>query len=188
MGRLTFLLGGARSGKSAYAQKVAERSGKSVTFIATGQAGDDEMTARIAKHRAERPAHWLTLEIPYGIARVLKENLPDTEMILLDCATLLVSNLLLLGQSDLDHPDEASASARVEAEVTELLAFIRENEQFWIIVSNEVGLGLVPEYPLGRLYRDLLGHTNQRLAGQADEVLWIVAGIPIPIQAFRASF
>ena len=185
MGKLIFILGGARSGKSSYARRLAERSGKSVTLIATAQGGDHEMIARIAKHRAERPAHWLTLEIPYRIAQSLKENLLDTEIILLDCATLLVSNLLLLDQSDLDHPDEAAASARVEGEVTELLSFIRESQQSWIIVSNEVGLGIVPEYPIGRLYRDLLGYTNQRLATQADEVLWMIAGIPIPAHAFR---
>jgi adenosylcobinamide kinase/adenosylcobinamide-phosphate guanylyltransferase len=108
-------------------------------------------------------------------------------VVLLDCLTLLVSNLLLL-EGDIDQPDMARADGfahRLEAEIQALLEAIRGSRADWIVVSNEVGMGLVPPYPSGRLYRDLLGYANQRLAAQADEVYWMVAGIPVPIHGYR---
>jgi adenosylcobinamide kinase / adenosylcobinamide-phosphate guanylyltransferase len=185
MGKLTFILGGARSGKSTHAQKLAEQSGKSVTFLATATASDDEMAARIAKHQQERPAGWQTREIPCEIARVLKNQAIETELVLLDCLTLLLNNVLFSSETDFDHPDEAAAAEKAETEIQSLLASIAASPANWIVVSNEVGLGLVPPYPLGRLYRDLLGRANQLFAAQADEVLWMVAGIPVPIQQYR---
>lgn len=177
MGKLTFILGGARSGKSYYAQRLAEKRGGRVTFLATATAGDDEMQARIAQHRSERPDAWSTCEIPHGIAAALQESPLQADIVLLDCVTFLVSNLLLL--------DENDASARVDAEIDGLLAAIQNSAAEWIVVSNEVGLGLVPPTPLGRIYRDLLGRANRSLAAHADRVLWMVAGIPVPIEQFR---
>ena len=181
MGSLTFILGGARSGKSSYAQRLAEKQSRPVTFIATANASDDEMAARILQHQSQRPPDWITREIHYDIAAQLAPSPP--EVVLLDCVTLLVSNLLLRdGQAE---PDEPAATARVETEIGDLLNFVRERGTDWIMVSNEVGLGLVPPYRLGRLYRDLLGRSNQRLAAAADRVIWMVAGIPVPIQDCR---
>ncbi len=188
MGRLTFILGGARSGKSAYAQRLAEKHGGRVTFIATATAGDDEMAARILQHQKERPANWLTREIPHGIASAITSaptSDTGTELVLLDCLTLLVSNLLL--QDDSPKIDEMAATTRVETEISGLLALIQNRDVDWIIISNEVGLGLVPSYPLGRIYRDLLGRANQQLAACAKEVFWMVAGIPIPIHTYREN-
>ena len=182
MGKLTFLLGGARSGKSSHAQKLAEQSGKSVTFIATAQALDDEMSTRIQKHQQDRPVHWETLEIPFGIAAQVEPL--KTEVVLLDCITLLVSNLMMQFVEN-DLVDEEKSMLAVQAEIDALLAYIHSHEQDWFIISNEVGLGLVPPYQMGRVYRDLLGWANQRLAREADEVLWMVAGIPVPIAQFR---
>ena len=182
MGKLTFLLGGARSGKSSHAQKLAEQSGKSVTFIATAQALDDEMFARIHKHQLERPENWKTLEIPFGIASHL--NSLATEVIILDCVTLLVSNLMMQFIEN-DLVDEQKSLQAVQSEMAPLLAYIHTHEQEWLIISNEVGLGLVPPYQMGRIYRDLLGLANQQFAREADEVLWMVAGIPVPIAQFR---
>lgn len=179
MGKMTLILGGARSGKSTYAQRLAERHGGRVAFLATASASDDEMRARIAAHQGERPATWQTREIPYGIAATLGTSPLQTDVVLLDCVTLLVSNLLLR--------DEAAASAQVEAEIAGLLATIENGPAEWIIVSNEVGLGLVPEYPLGRQYRDLLGRANQQLAAHAERVFWMVAGIPVPIEQYREN-
>jgi adenosylcobinamide kinase/adenosylcobinamide-phosphate guanylyltransferase len=184
MGKLIFILGGARSGKSTYAQRLAERSGKSIAFIATAQAGDDEMSARITKHRADRPAEWTTLEIQQNIAAHLKAHPTQAELYLLDCMTLLVANILFQ-YTEGEVTDEQKAADAIKAEVDELLAHIRTQKADWIIVSNEVGLGLVPPYPLGRIYRDLLGIANQRLAAAADEVYMLVAGIPVPIHEFR---
>lgn len=183
MGKLIFLLGGARSGKSSHAQKLAEQSGKSVAFIATAQALDDEMSARIQKHQQDRPNHWETLEIPFGLAGQLDSL--KTEVVILDCITLLVSNLMMQFVEN-DLVDEGKSMSAVQVEVDALLAHIRHHEQDWFIISNEAGLGLVPPYQMGRVYRDLLGWANQRLAKEADDVLWMVAGIPVPIQQFKS--
>ena len=185
MGKLTFILGGARSGKSAYAQRLGERQGGHVTFLATATASDDEMQVRITRHRAERPAAWATREIPHGIAAALRLAPLQTDVVLLDCITLLVSNLLFL--DGFGEPDEKTVTLRVDAEIEALLTLIERDSAEWIVVSNEVGLGLVPEYPLGRIYRDLLGRANAQLAARADKVTWLVAGIPVPIEQYRES-
>ena len=179
--KITLLLGGARSGKSSYAQTLAENSGKSVTFLATAQALDDEMSARIKKHKVERPAHWQTLEIPLDIAAHVGQIKSD--LVILDCMTLLVTNLLMQFVKD-DLVDEVPFAEAVHTEVEDLLATIRAGakRQDWIIISNEIGLGLVPPYQMGRVYRDLLGWANQRLGRDADKVIFMVAGIPMVVK------
>lgn len=182
MGQITFLLGGARSGKSSFALRLAEESRKSVAFIATAQAFDDEMSARIEKHQAERPSHWQTLELPAHLAEHV--GTIESEVVILDCVTLLVSNLLMQFAND-DRVDEAPFLQAVQNETQALLSAIRASDGQWIIISNEVGLGLVPPYQMGRAYRDALGWANQQIAKEADEVFWMTAGIPVPIHAFR---
>jgi adenosylcobinamide kinase/adenosylcobinamide-phosphate guanylyltransferase len=182
MGKLTLILGGARSGKSRYAERLATQHGGQVLYIATAQPLDDEMAERIANHQKQRPANWQTLEISSAVAASLQSRIIQAELILVDCLTLLVSNLLLAVSSGTGEDltvDEEAASALVETEITRLLEVIRAIPAEWIIVSNEVGLGLVPPYPLGRVYRDLLGRANQRLASQADQVFFMIAGIPM---------
>jgi adenosylcobinamide kinase/adenosylcobinamide-phosphate guanylyltransferase len=184
MGKLTFILGGARSGKSSHAQHLAHESGKRVAFIATAQALDDEMAARIKKHRADRPPEWTTLEIPRDIPAYLDANPLPVDVYLLDCITLLANNVFMQFIEN-DRVSEEPAKIALEGEINELLAYIQADEADWIVISNEVGLGLVPPYQMGRVYRDLLGWANQHLAREADEVLWMVAGIPVPIGQFR---
>ena len=179
MSKITLILGGARSGKSFHAQQLAEGSGKSVTFLATAQALDDEMTTRIQRHRAERPAHWETLEIPKGLASHLEQIRSD--VVILDCVTLLVTNLLMQSVKD-DLVDEAPFMQAVQKEVDALLAALRTKEQHWLVISNEVGLGLVPPYQMGRVFRDGLGWANQKLAREADQVIFMVAGIPMAVK------
>jgi adenosylcobinamide kinase / adenosylcobinamide-phosphate guanylyltransferase len=179
MSRLTFILGGARSGKSSHAQSLAEGIGKSVTFLATAQALDEEMSSRIQKHRAERPAGWETLEIPCDIAAHVPQIKSD--IVILDCITLLVSNLLMQFVKD-DLVEEAPFMLAVQTEIEALIPAIHGQSQEWFIISNEVGLGLVPPYPMGRVYRDALGWANQRLAREADQVLFMVAGIPMIVK------
>jgi adenosylcobinamide kinase/adenosylcobinamide-phosphate guanylyltransferase len=179
MGKITLILGGARSGKSSHALQIAQASGKSVTFLATAQACDDEMSARIDKHKSERPAHWHTLEVPLDLAPRLANI--HTDVVILDCVTLLVSNLLMQYVKD-DAVEEEPFLQASRSEIDSLIAGIRASNQHWIIVSNEVGLGLVPPYQLGRVYRDGLGWANQRLAKDADEVLFLVAGIPMNVK------
>jgi len=179
MGKITLILGGARSGKSSYAQKLAEDSAQSVTFLATAQAFDEEMSTRIQKHRTERPANWETLEIPFGIFSHAKQI--KSEVVILDCITLLVSNLMMQFVTD-DLVDESLFMRSVQDEIKTLLSVIRESNQQWIMVSNEVGLGLVPPYQMGRVYRDAIGGANQHLAHEADQVLFMVAGIPMTVK------
>lgn len=179
MGRLTLILGGARSGKSTYAEKLAARHGGRVAYIATAQALDEEMQGRIAIHRQNRPNNWETLEISSRVGQTLAKSPPQAAVILLDCLTLLVANRLLEVVPDLDQPDEAAAMDQVQKEIDELLAEIQSSPADWIVVSNEVGLGLVPPYPLGRMYRDLLGWANQRLARRANRVVFMIAGMPM---------
>jgi adenosylcobinamide kinase/adenosylcobinamide-phosphate guanylyltransferase len=173
MATLTLILGGARSGKSTLAERLAAQYAR-VTYLATAQALDDEMAARIVKHRADRPAHWRTVECPLDPAAALREHAADTDCFLLDCLTLLVSNLLLA--------DEAGAEAGIRRATDALLTAYRETGADLILVSNEVGLGLVPAYPLGRAYRDVLGKANQRLAAVADRVYLLVAGLPLDVK------
>src|SRR5215216_108083 len=177
--RITLILGGARSGKSSYAQNLAEESGKSVTFLATAQALDEEMTTRIQKHQAERPANWVTLEIPCEIASHVSQV--ESEVVILDCITLLISNLLMQFVKD-DRVEEAPFMIAVQKEIDELIITLHDREQAWLIVSNEVGLGLVPPYQMGRVYRDAIGWANQQLAREADKVLLMVAGIPMVVK------
>ncbi len=185
MPALTLILGGARSGKSAYALRLAQARAQAVVFVATATAGDAEMAARIARHRAERPPHWETRELPQHVAAGLLASPPRAELLLLDDLTLLVSNVLLAAVGEDDPADaavQARAQAAVEAEIAALLEAWRQLGVPWVVVSNEVGWGLVPMAPLGRLYRDILGRANQTLAAAADEVVLLVAGIPMQVK------
>lgn len=179
MGKLTLILGGARSGKSSYAEEMAMRKGSRVAYIATAQALDEEMQTRIATHRQNRPASWQTIEISSRVGQALLLSLPQADVILLDCLTLLVANRLLEAGPDVDQPSEVDSEHFVQDEIDQLLKAIHITPAEWIIVTNEVGLGLVPPYPLGRIYRDLLGWANQRLARAADRVVFMIAGMPM---------
>jgi adenosyl cobinamide kinase/adenosyl cobinamide phosphate guanylyltransferase/sugar phosphate isomerase/epimerase len=174
--KLTFILGGARSGKSSYAQQLAAKY-DSVLYVATATAGDEEMKTRIENHRAERPSEWRTLEAPLNVGDAIERDLAQhpVDVVLMDCMTLLATNVILQLPED---ASEQQASQALIQEVDALLTCIEKSNAQWIIVSNEVGLGLVPPYPLGRIYRDALGRANQQLAKRADRVIMMVAGIP----------
>lgn len=175
MSSLILLLGGARSGKSTTALRMAaERGNNSVLFVATATASDDEMTARIAQHRAERPEAWQTLEAPRQVGAAIAQVVPLPSVIVVDCITLLAANALLALP---ETCTQEQANAAVLSEIDSLLAVQRASAATWIVVSNEVGMGIVPPYRLGRLYRDALGSANQRLAAAADEVYLLVAGL-----------
>ncbi len=180
MGRFTLVLGGARSGKSSYAEAQAATTAGAVLYVATAEAWDDEMRARIAAHRAQRPAHWRTLEAPQQTGDAIAAALsPDVTCVVVDCVTLLANNVVIA------LPEGASAddaTAALMAEIDALLAVRAQSDADWYVVSNEVGLGIVPAYPLGRVYRDALGRANQRLAAAADRVLFMVAGLPMVVK------
>lgn len=180
VGKVVLILGGARSGKSAFAEKlVRTRGGDAVLFVATAEPGDEEMEARIARHRADRPKAWDTLEVPCRVAEQLRQSVLQSRIVIVDCLTLLTANVLLA--------DQATASERLIIEWEELAALQRERNFDLILISNEVGLGIVPDNALARAYRDLLGKLNQLVAQEADEVYWMVAGIPIAVKALAKS-
>jgi len=174
---MTFILGGARSGKSRLAQELAAKLGKRVLFVATGEPLDEEMSARIKAHKRSRSPTWITLEAPTDVAKAMKGKIGGADVVIIDCMTLLVSNLM-----GTENVDAGTLEKRVSAELKELVAVVKTTEAHFIIVSNEVGLGLVPPYPAGRVYRDALGMANQLLAKNADEVYLMIAGIPIELK------
>ena len=162
---LTFLVGGARSGKSSLALRLAAESGRPVVFVATSEPRDEEMTARIQRHRAERAPEWSTVEAPRDLAGALGAA-PEEACVVLDCVTLWTSNALAAGWSD-------EAVAEVAAEVARLAA---ARTAPTVVVSNEVGLGVVPDTPLGRRYRDVHGRVNAIFAAAAERACLVVAG------------
>lgn len=197
---LILVLGGARGGKSNYAEDMARKLGDDdVVFVATAQGLDEEMRSRIASHRAARPSAWHTVETPSLINLSLDEDRLRPRVIVVDCLTLLVSNALLgptdgggevaggtepesCGPSALAGDVDDESEARVEREIDALLEEYGKSRASWIVVSNEVGLGLVPGNPLGRSYRDALGRANQRVAAAADQVVLMVAGLPLRVK------
>jgi adenosylcobinamide kinase/adenosylcobinamide-phosphate guanylyltransferase len=181
---LILVLGGARAGKSAYAEQLVASYGPRVLYVATSEAKDKEMRARIRVHRARRSPTWTTLEAPMSVGAALLAAQPIADAILLDCLTLLVTNVVLAhgGEAAEGVAAEEVADAAVTAEIEELLKAQAQLGLPMVIVSNEVGMGLVPPYPLGRLYRDVLGRANQRLAAAADQVYLLVAGLPMTLK------
>jgi adenosylcobinamide kinase/adenosylcobinamide-phosphate guanylyltransferase len=217
--RFILVTGGARSGKSTYGERLAaqlaEPLGGRVTYLATSQTHDAEMAARVAAHRAARPAAWTTVECPLEVPAAMRERAGAAKagsaasggpsgppVFLFDCVTFWVTNLLFAGgafggsappeggynydKDLLPAAEERAAATRVAAAVDALLAARSETGATLIAVTNEVGLGVVPEYPLARLYRDQLGWANQRLAAAADRVYFLVAGYPLDVKALAA--
>lgn len=166
---LIFILGGARSGKSRFALRLCEDQ-EAVVFIATALPLDSEMEGRIERHRSERPSYWKTIEEPVNLLKALKDA-SDSPCIIIDCLTMWVSNLL-----------ERYSDDEIVELAKELSLYSKGLKCAVIAVSNEVGLGIVPEYPLGRRYRDLLGKVNQIFAENADKVFFMIAGIPLELK------
>ncbi len=187
-GRIVLILGGARSGKSAWAEELAARSGRSVVYVATATAGDAEMSERITTHRAARPSAWCTVEAPLELAGAVRAHARAGEVVLLDCLTLWVSNVILgrlAAVSDVEAvpgSDWAKVESQLLGETEELLDSARSVGVSLILVSNEVGMGLVPPSPLGRRYRDILGRVNQVAASRADSVILMMAGLPVDLR------
>lgn len=165
---LTFVLGGARSGKSALAERLATDSGRPRAYIATAQAWDDEMTARIAQHRADRGDGWLTIEAPQDLVGAIAQ-LPDGAVTVIDCLTLWLTNVMLADQD-------------IDAATKTLLTALSQTSGPVIAVSNEVGSGIVPENALARRFRDAQGRLNQAVAAQADTVVLVAAGLPLTLK------
>jgi adenosylcobinamide kinase/adenosylcobinamide-phosphate guanylyltransferase len=176
-GRVILVGGGARSGKSRFALAYAEQIGVRRVFVATARASDDEMAERIARHQSERHAGWVTVEEPFALPEKLARV--NADVVLVDCLTMWLANLLLRGE----------AVAAVEVAVERLVEAAGAHPGHVVIVTNEVGMGIVPEHALGRLFRDVAGRAHQRLAASADEVYMAMLGLvlrlrPGPLVAF----
>jgi len=183
---VTLVLGGVRSGKSRYAQQLGERAER-VLFVATAPAPsstpcDAEMRAKIEHHRATRPAAWQTVEEPLELARVLAEQGQGCDLAIVDCLTLFVANLLHAAGED-----DGRLGQLIEEKTTALCAALAAAPCDVVLVSNEVGSGVVPAYAAGRRYRDALGELNQRVAAVADDVLLLVAGLPLALKGAVAA-
>jgi adenosylcobinamide kinase/adenosylcobinamide-phosphate guanylyltransferase len=178
---LTLVLGGARAGKSAFAERLAARHGPHVLYVATAEPLDDDMRARIAAHRAARPPAWRTVEAPLDPAAALHAVTGPVDAALLDCLTLWTSNLMLRA------PGPADAERGAADALTALLDWQRAMGIPLYIVSNEVGLGVVPPTSLGRAFQDVLGRLNQRVAATAEQVYLVVAGLALDLRALGAT-
>ncbi|MBB5362882.1 bifunctional adenosylcobinamide kinase/adenosylcobinamide-phosphate guanylyltransferase [Deinococcus humi] len=168
---IVYVTGGARSGKSRFAETRAAARGEAVTYLATAQAFDTEMEERIARHRADRPAHWTTVEESLEVPRALQYAATPT--VVLDCLSLWVSNMLLIGWTD----------GAMLAAADDLLSVAHARSGLSVLVSNEVGLGIVPDNALTRRYRDVLGWVNQRCAAASHEAYLLVSGLPLQLKS-----
>ncbi|MFZ7102589.1 MAG: bifunctional adenosylcobinamide kinase/adenosylcobinamide-phosphate guanylyltransferase [Peptococcaceae bacterium] len=181
---LILVMGGARSGKSSYAEALAAKMSEHVAYIATAQAFDEEMENRILMHKNRRPGHWSTYESPDQISDLMLTIKEQHKVFLIDCLTLLISNILLNGLNIDNITPEIyqQKEAEVFRDLTKLVSLTRTGSFRLIIVTNELGLGIVPATPLSRAYRDLVGRANQYLAQEADQVIFTVAGMPLQIK------
>lgn len=186
MNPLILITGGARSGKSTLAEQKASQLGKNIVYIATAIAFDDGMKDRIKKHRLDRPQNWATIEKYKDFADIIEhETFKASDLILLDCMTLMVTNLMLESNLDFDHcsmEEVHQLEKDIFKEVDELLNIIKASNKTAIIVTNEVGMGLVPPYRSGSIFRDIAGRINQYIANKAQEVYFTVSGIEMKIK------
>ena len=181
MRKITLVLGGVRSGKSSYALSIAEANGDGVVYVVSATASDAEMDRRIEKHREERPAGWTVIEAGNDAAGALRKADGKGSLIIIDCLTMLIGSYLgegVMAGETIDEHDEQAAFRRAQDIVESIIKITSPV----IIVSNEVGSGVVPAYPTGRLFRDVVGWANKELASQADEVVFMVAGLPMKVK------
>lgn len=172
MGKMIFITGGCRSGKSSFAVDLAKKEMGRVAFIATAEGFDREMRERIKEHRRSRPAAWKTFEEPRDLSRLLASTAADFNLVIIDCVTIYLSNLLLKGHTP----------ARIREEMRRVIRAIKESPCRFIVVSNEVGAGIVPVSAMGRKFRDIAGEVNKSLAAAAQRAYLLVAGIAVKLK------
>ena len=186
MGKITYVTGGARSGKSTFAEKYILEKNLPKVYIATAIPFDAEMKMRVEKHREQRGKNWLTIEGYKDLGNRLKESVRDEKIVLMDCLTNMVSNLMIMeGEYDWDNISKSALyklESEIQSEVEEVLEYVDKSDIELVVVSNELGMGLVPPYALGRHFRDIAGRMNQLIAARADNAYLVVSGIPMKLK------
>lgn len=185
MSRLILVTGGARSGKSTFAEETAKQCGQNVLYVATSKPIDDEMIQRIAKHRERRPSEWETLEEYKDLDLAIAKHLDGKDAVLLDCITIMVTNLMLEKNYDWDSLTRDAVEqieSSIQHQIERLISLSKMSEATFILVTNEIGLGIVPATALSRDFRDIAGRMNQIIARAANEVYFCVSGIPMKIK------
>lgn len=184
MGKIIYITGGAKSGKSKFAEKMVEEIGEKINYIATLTCFDDEMKEKVKIHKDRRNEKYKTIEA-YKNFDIIFENIDEKETILLDCLTNMVSNLIFEENIDFDKNlkiNKEKLDIKIKKEVENLIKVLKKHKGISVIVSNELGMGIVPVYPLGRYFRDIAGEINQYVAEKSDEVYLTVSGIPMKIK------
>lgn len=185
MGKLILVTGGARSGKSSFAENLVKSFGENVVYIATSIPFDDEMKLRVKKHREQRPSNWETVEAYKNLHKELEGKLVSTSAVMLDCITVMVTNLMFEKCPDFDkisNEDIIQIEDYVRLQIDLLISTAKEADVPFVLVTNELGMGIVPEHKSSRVFRDIAGRTNQELAKAADDVYFCVSGIPMKIK------
>lgn len=185
MSNIVLVTGGARSGKSSFAESLCINRNDDTAYIATSVAFDDEMKDRIKKHKESRPGEWKTYEIYKDIYSIVKELDENHSTVLLDCLTLMVNNLMFTYGIDIEIANSEEINEieeYVQEQLSKLLDAIKKTNLYFVIVTNEVGMGIVPENKLSRIYRDFVGRANQQIAKVSDEVYFVVSGIPMKVK------
>lgn len=185
MSKIILVTGGARSGKSNFAESLCINRNNSTAYIATSIPFDDEMKDRVKKHKESRPQNWLTYEIYKDIYSIIEEIAKKHETVILDCVTLLVNNLMFTYGIDIDKATREEINILekyISEQVSKLLEATRKTNLYFVTVTNEVGMSVVPDNKLSRVYTDIVGRINQQIASESDEVYFVVSGIPMKIK------
>ncbi len=185
MSNIILVTGGARSGKSSFAENLCKDRNNSTAYIATSIPFDKEMEDRVEKHKNSRPKEWKTYEIYKDIYKIIEEIWKDNNTVILDCVTLLVNNLMFNYEMDIDKASQEEINeleAYIQNQVKLLIEEVRKTDLYFVIVTNELGMGIVPANKLSRVYNDIVGRINQQIASQSNEVYFVVSGIPMKIK------
>ncbi len=183
-GKIVLVTGGARSGKSTFAENYIAANGGKIAYIATSQVLDEEMRLRVKRHRDRRPSNWYTYEAPLAAHQAMEEAVQNYDGIIFDCVTLYATNLLLKACNELD---ESLHYQYIMDEINKLVQSAKSNNSLVVFVTNEVGMGIVPEHALSREYRDIAGLVNQKLAAAADEVYFVVCGLAVDFKRLAVN-
>lgn len=185
MSKIVLVTGGARSGKSSFAESLCIKQNNRTAYIATSVAFDDEMKSRVKKHQQSRPKEWKTYEIYKDIYSIIEELGENHDTVIMDCVTLMVNNLMFTSGIDIDVATSGELDeleSYIKNQIKKLLEAVKNTNLYFVIVTNEIGMGVVPENKLARIYGDFVGRANQQISKMSDEVYFVVSGIPMKVK------